>query len=85
MQQTPEEIRQQGLEALRERLGVVGMIRFLQQISPGTGDYTVDRRRWMDHLTLDDIQEWVREHRAKEKSKSPRKSKRSSKAAKSRR
>ena len=80
----PEEIRQQGLEALRDRLGLVGMIRFLQQISPGTGDYTVDRRQWLDHLTLDDVRELVRQQRAKSKTKRPRKNSRAPRAAKSR-
>jgi hypothetical protein len=33
MAQTLEQIRDAGLAALRERLGVVGMIRFLQQFN----------------------------------------------------
>lgn len=37
------EIRKQGYQALRESLGVVGMLRFLQQFDTGYGDYTQER------------------------------------------
>lgn len=45
---TLEEIRLQGLEALMRQLGPVGMVRFLQQFETGRGDYTEDRRRWLE-------------------------------------
>jgi hypothetical protein len=70
---TPTEIRRQGIAALRERLGVMGMIRFLQQLQVPTGDYTIDRRLWMDQLTLDDIAELARQNRAKAKRSRARK------------
>jgi hypothetical protein len=41
---TLEEIRRLGVEALRRELGVVGMVRFLQQFETGHGDYTAERR-----------------------------------------
>jgi hypothetical protein len=41
------EIRQVGLEALLERLGPVGMIRFLQQYETGYGNYTAERDTWL--------------------------------------
>ncbi len=44
---TAENLRQAGLEALRRELGVVGMVRFLQQFELGHGDYTVERWRWL--------------------------------------
>ena len=37
------EIRNLGYEALIESLGVVGMLRFLQQLDVGKGDYTKER------------------------------------------
>ena len=40
---TTEQIRNRGLEALKQELGVVGMVRFLQQFTNGEGDYSVDR------------------------------------------
>jgi hypothetical protein len=53
--QTLEEIRHEGLAALRERLGRVGMVRFLQQFETGRGDYATERHEWVDQTTLDDI------------------------------
>ena len=52
---TTEQIRNRGLEALKQELGVVGMTRFLQMFETGHGDYTAERRQWLDHLTLDEI------------------------------
>lgn len=39
MRPTLDEIHRQGLEALREKLGRAGMIRFLQQFETGRGNY----------------------------------------------
>ena len=50
-----DEIRQQGLAALEERLGRADMIRFLQQFQTGSGDYATQRHDWADATTLADI------------------------------
>ena len=42
---TPVQIREKGLEPLRQHLGVVGMVRFLQQAELGGGNYTSDSRK----------------------------------------
>lgn len=55
MMQTLDEIRREGLEALRERLGRAGMIRFLSQFSNGSGDYAKERHEWVDATSFDDI------------------------------
>ena len=52
---TAEQIRNRGLEALKQELGDSGMTRFLQMFETGHGDYTAERRQWLDHLTLDEI------------------------------
>ena len=52
---TTEQIRSAGLEALQRRLGRAGMVRFLQIFSAGKGDYTKERRVWVDHTSLDDL------------------------------
>jgi hypothetical protein len=52
---TLEQIRREGLEALRVRLGRAGMIRFLAQFDNGSGDYTKDRREWVDRTSLEEI------------------------------
>ena len=56
MTMTLEEIRREGLEALRDRLGRAGMIRFLQQFENGHGDYAKERREWADQMDLKQIQ-----------------------------
>ncbi len=44
---TPETLRRAGLNALRRDLGAAGMVRFLQQFEPGSGDYTAERWQWL--------------------------------------
>ncbi|MCK4342430.1 MAG: hypothetical protein KAY37_11985 [Phycisphaerae bacterium] len=60
---TIPEIRKAGLEALCERLGPAGTLRFLQQFDPGHGDYTKNRHSWLDHLTVDEIAESIKKRR----------------------
>jgi hypothetical protein len=52
---TQDEIYRQGLEALRDRLGRAGMIRFLQQFERGHGNYARDRHKWVDRMSLEDL------------------------------
>ena len=52
---TLDQIRRKGLEALRRELGPVGMIRFLQQFETGSGDYSRERREWVDNTSLDQL------------------------------
>jgi hypothetical protein len=56
---TAEQIRFHGLQALKRELGVVGMVRPLQQLSNGQGDHSVERHRWLDQLTPEQITEQV--------------------------
>jgi len=58
---TTEQIRNRGLEALKQELGVVGMVRFLQQFTNREGDYSVDRHLWIDTLSREEILAQVRE------------------------
>ncbi len=57
------DIRREGVEALLDRLGPVGTIRFLQQYEDGHGNYTEERRRWLDGLTVKEIIENVQRRR----------------------
>ena len=41
---SPDEIHQAGLEALHRELGLVGMVRFIQQFDQGSGDYIANAR-----------------------------------------
>ncbi len=52
---TPDEIYEEGLAALRRRLGKAGMIRFLQQFEKGSGDYTEERKQWVGGMSVDEI------------------------------
>ena len=44
-----------GIDALTEKLGVVGMIEFMRLFDIGYGDYTKERQQLFEHLTIDDI------------------------------
>lgn len=58
---TPQQIRVAGLAALSRELGLVGMIRFMQQFELGQGDYSKDRHQWLDKYGVDDIAKMVHE------------------------
>jgi hypothetical protein len=51
----PSEVRVRGLKALKRDLGAAGMAQFIQQISAGRGNYSLDRHAFVDELTLDEI------------------------------
>ena len=55
MPRTLDEIYREGLEALRQRLGQAGMIRFLQQFEHGKGDYAKERRTWVDRTSMKEL------------------------------
>ena len=40
----PLEVRMVGMQALKDALGPVGMVRFMQQYDLGYGDYTKERQ-----------------------------------------
>jgi len=48
------EIRKIGLQALKEALGPVGMVRFMQQYENGYGDYTEEKYQQPD-LSVEEI------------------------------
>ena len=55
-----EKIRREGLKALKEKLGVEGMIKFIQMYSDGKGDYTEERREILKTLNKEDLQKYLR-------------------------
>jgi len=63
---SPEQVRRSGLEALTRELGAVGMVRFLQQFDTGQGDYAVDRHKWQDQMTVEDVLAQIRNTHQKE-------------------
>lgn len=56
MKQT--EIRTTGYRALVDALGVVGMLRFLQQLDVGTGNYTQERHQ-ASEPTLEEFRQFT--------------------------
>ncbi len=54
---TLNEIRKEGIDALAKALGPIGMVRFLQSFDTGSGDYTKERREWLDESVEDIVRE----------------------------
>ena len=50
----PMEIRAVGIQALKDALGPVGMVRFIQQYDLGYGDYTKERLAEPD-ISLEEV------------------------------
>lgn len=48
------EISRRATHILFREMGVVETIRFLNQFSIGRGDYTKERGKWLDNISLDD-------------------------------
>ena len=57
---TPKQLKADGFAALVERLGMADAIRYLQLFDPGSGDYTRERRQWLDRLTPNEVSRSVR-------------------------
>ena len=64
---TDAEVYELGLEVLLDKLGPAGTIRFLQQCEPTTGDYTVERHKWLDNLDMETVMQAIQELRQKKK------------------
>ena len=59
---TLEQIRERGLAVLREHLGIVGMVRFLQQSEMGWGNYTEERYQWLGDPDLEELAKKIQTH-----------------------
>lgn len=55
-----EQVRQVGLQALMDALGPAGFIKFIQQMSPGTGDYTKEKYE-QPEMTPEEEKEFIRQ------------------------
>lgn len=56
-----KEINKEGWNALVERLGVADATRFLMEHEEGYGDYTIERRKFVDEKSLDEIVQEIKE------------------------
>ncbi len=59
----PEEVRTRGMKALVKELGPAGMMQFMQQFRRGRGDYTKERHKYLDGLTVRQIADEMRRER----------------------
>ncbi|MDA3937702.1 MAG: hypothetical protein PF693_00110 [Spirochaetia bacterium] len=57
---TISEIRKEGLQALTQKLGAVGMVGFFQQNESGWGNYTKDRSQWLGTPSFVEIADGIR-------------------------
>ena len=57
-----EKIRREGLKALKDKLGIEGMIKFIQMHSDGKGDYTKEKYENLDELTIEDFEKYIAEN-----------------------
>lgn len=60
---TDNEIHELGIQALREKLGYDGAIRFLLQLEKREGDYSVDRDQWLNAPDVESLANQIREAR----------------------
>jgi len=57
---TDTDIRAHGWQALVDRLGLTGALRFILQTERGTGDYARDRHRALGTLSVDQLLQRMR-------------------------
>jgi hypothetical protein len=62
---TNAEIRARGWDALVERLGPTGALRFAMQTERGYGDYATRRHRMLGRLSVDQLLARMRRHPAR--------------------
>lgn len=60
---TDSEIHELGIQALREKLGPDGAIRFLRQLEKREGDYSVDRDQWLSAPDVETLANQIKEAR----------------------
>ncbi len=58
------EINQEAIRILTREIGVANTLRFINQFTPGTGNYTEERREIYSGVELDDLVSEIRRRRA---------------------
>ena len=54
-----QNIRKEGIKALKKKLGVEGMIKFIQTYGEGKGDYTKEREELLKDVTIEEFEEFL--------------------------
>ena len=60
---TDSEIYEPGIQALREKLGPDGAIRFLRQLEKREGDYSIKRHQWLSAPDVETLANQIQEAR----------------------
>lgn len=60
-----KEIKEEGWNALVERLGVADATRFLMEHEKGYGDYTLERRKIVDEKSIDEIVKEIKDSKSR--------------------
>jgi hypothetical protein len=58
------EINQEAIRVLTREIGVANTLRFINQFTPGTGNYTEERREMYSGVELDDLVSEIRRRRS---------------------
>ena len=56
---TQQQIRLAGIEILGQHMGITGMIRFLQQMETGSGNYTRERDKLLGDPSMEELVEKI--------------------------
>lgn len=59
----PIEIREEGFRVLVKGLGAAGAVNFLRQFEGGSGDYTREREKLLNGITIDEIVARIQERK----------------------
>lgn len=59
------EVNKKATHILFQQMGVVDTFRFFNQFTLGSGDYTEERKQWLDDLKLKDILSDIKSRRTK--------------------
>jgi hypothetical protein len=55
-----ENLQEEGLKALSEKLGPIGMVNFIHLFDNGKGDYSKERRETLNTITEIDFKEFLK-------------------------
>lgn len=58
-----ERIREEGLKALKEKLGVEDTMKFIQMFSSNKGNYTKEREKMLKDITIEEFEKYVLENK----------------------
>jgi hypothetical protein len=63
LEMTDEQFREHAFGILQKTLGAGGLARFLRVYRPGSGDYTRDRHKWQQGITVQQIAADIKKRR----------------------